>query len=240
MRRLQKFIGVPFLFGLFALYGCSTPAPLSETMIFPPHETQVDTALSLRGDMAMSLVFNFYDGIAYRYAQKNYVPSILETDKNAEIKYENFNKIGLGMSDTFMSSGNWAVGFALGYAMLGFDFTARLTGPYYLTAQFAVLDNGQIIIQRPILHTHDGGLTLGAYYRFDNYSLYKKASSGFDLIFWPLNYHSFRIHSVGLRSSIQFNGTLFPLYGFVSGGYSPEYKKVLFYLGFTVPLQKVK
>lgn len=182
MHRLKKFIGEAVLLGLLGLYGCSTPAPLSETIIFPPHETQVDSTLHYWGDEAASLAFNFYGGMAYRYAKANYVPSILKNSVDARIRYSNFNKIGLGFSSTYTNSTNWSFGYAIGYAMLGFDFTGRIKGPYYLTAQFSAFENGQIIIQRPIFHAKDGGITLGVYYRFDNYTIYKDPRSSADLI----------------------------------------------------------
>ncbi len=223
MSKMKRSVGGLVLLGSLGFYGCSTPAPLSETVIFPPHGTLVDASLSYQGEAALMPAFNFYSGKVFRYARRKYGNDEFTNE------YPNYQKFGLGLSDSFTHSDDWAVDFAVGYAMLSMDFTARMWGENYFTAQFAVMGGAQFIVQRPVLRTSDDGVTLGGYYRYDRY----------DTAIWGPD-HPFRISSAGIRSSIQFNGSIIPIYGFVESGYSPEFKDILFYIGLTVPAPKIK
>lgn len=216
---------------IFILTGCSTPAPLSETIIFSPHRVKSDTTGSYRGSFALIPAYNFDKNSVLRYGKQKYAPA-LGKSHGMNLEYYNYQKFGLGISDMFTHSDNWAVDWSIGYAILGFDFTTRIKGPYYLTAQTAVLGGDQLILQRPIFKMGSGGITLGPYYRFDSYYI---GSGGY-----AINLERFLINSVGLRSFFQFQSRYIPFYGYIESGYSPELKRVLFYVDFTTPILKFR
>ncbi|HKJ32105.1 MAG TPA: hypothetical protein VKA34_09770, partial [Balneolales bacterium] len=113
------------------------------------------------------------------------------------------------------------------------NFTARIKGPYYITAQLSLRGGGQLIFQRPVVKNQNGGVTFGAYYRYDSFAM--------DLpVGMVSNYHFFHINSIGIRSMVLSTGPFLSFYGFIATGYSPELKTPLFYADLTIPLMKMK
>lgn len=213
------------------LTGCSTPAPLSETIIFSPHHVKGDSSGAYRGRFALMPAYNFDKSSVLRYGKQKYA-STLEKSHGTHLEYYNYQKFGLGISGMFTHSDKWAMDWSIGYAMLGFDYTTHIKGPYYLTAQTALLGGDQLILQRPVFKLWSGGITLGPYYRFDSYYI---GSGGY-----IINLERFTINSVGLRSFFQFQSRYIPFYGYIESGYSPELKRVLFYVDFTTPILKFR
>ena len=232
MKRARSFVTLLLLLVIIVLSGCSTPAPLSESVIFRPHEVKSDTSKSDHGEIALLPAYFFYKSNVLDFAKRKYAASMLKEDSDVSLSYWNFNKVGLGISDTFIIDDGLSSGISVGYAMLGIDFTARIKDPYYVTGQLSAYGGGQLIVQRPVLKRQNGGITLGMYYRYDAFFI--------DYGFYTIKFKRFSINSFGFRSSIQFYDKDRMIYGFIQSGYSPEFKKILFYAGLTLPVSKIK
>lgn len=112
------------------------------------------------------------------------------------------------------------------------DGTLRIVDQYYVTVNRKFFGGTEVILQRRLLYKLKGGLSLGAFYRYDPLHLTDEGglySGG-----------AFSISWFGLRSVVQ---TPFPefragihLRGNFSGGYVPEFKTPLISFGISVVL----
>ncbi len=234
MKRSRAFFLLPFLMVIIILTGCSTPAPLSETLIFRPYEVKSDTNKTYHGEIALFPAYFFYKSSVLDFARRKYAGPMIKKDSDVSLSYWNFEKKGLGITDTFIEDDDLAFGFTIGYAVLGFDFTARIKDPYYVTGQVSAYGGGQLIVQRPVLKRRKGGITIGPYYRYDAFFI----EHGFG--FSAIEFKRFRINSFGLRSSLQFRDKDSMIYGYIQSGYSPELKRLLVYAGLTLPVSKIR
>ncbi len=234
MKRVRSFVTLLLLLVIIVLSGCSTPAPLSEAIIFRPNEIKSDTSKLYHGEIALLPAYFFYKSSVLDFARRKYAIPMIKKDFDVSLSYLNFEKKGLGIADTFIEDDGLAFGFTIGYAMLGFDFTARIKDPYYVTGQLSAYGGGQLIVQRPVLRRRKGGITIGPYYRYDAFYI----EHGFGIS--AIEFKPFRINSFGLRSSLQFRDKDRMIYGYFQSGYSPELKRMLFYAGLTLPVSKIR
>lgn len=232
MKRARSFYVLPLLLGIIVLSGCSTPAPLSESVIFRPYEAKDDSSKTYYGEIALMPAYFFYKSNVLDFAKRKYAASMLKEDSDVSLSYWNFKKAGLGISDTFIIDDGFSSGISVGYAMLSFDFTARIKDPYYVTGQLSAYGGGQLIVQRPVLKRRKGGITIGLYYRYDAFYIEHGA--------YAIEFKQFHINSCGLRSSLQFRDKDRMVYGYIQSGYSPELKRILIYASLTLPVSKIR
>lgn len=204
--------------------GCSTPLPLSESMMFqhaknPPSNVPRNT-VALTGGMNM-------DGaLIRRYIHVHHIGirdrDILDPARRAG-----------GLSVFLLKSKDLGINFAVGYKMLGLNTTFPLIGRNYVTLNAGALSGAEAIFQRPFLDKRFRrfglGISCGIYARYDTYYHWSGGIAG-TLV--PDGFSSY-----GFRTVIQLAGV--PeglLHGFYSIGYAPHLKHTLMFTGLAVRL----
>ena len=212
---------ITMILGIFFLVftGCSTPLPLSESIMFrhaknPPSNVPRNT-IALTGAMNT-------EGPLIRHNIHTH-----HSDVNDRDILDPARKAG-GISVMLINSNDMGVNFAIGYKMLGLNTTFPVVGKNYVTLNAGALSGVEAIFQRPFLDKRFGlGIACGIYARYDTYYHWSGGIAG-TLV--PDGFSSY-----GFRTVIQLAGV--PeglLHGFYSIGYSPHLKHTLMYIGLAV------
>ncbi len=204
--------------------GCSTPLPLSESLMFrhaknppsniPRNAVAITGAMNAEGPLIRQYIHNHHADIRDR--------DILDPARKAG-----------GLSVFLLRSKDLRINFATGYKILGLNTTFPLVGRNYVTLNAGALSGVEGIFQRPFLDKRlkrfGLGIAGGIYARYD---MFYHWSGGIAGLLVPDSFSSY-----GFRTVIQLAGV--PdglLHGFYSIGYAPHLKHTLMFMGLAVRL----
>lgn len=202
--------------------GCSTPMPLSESLMF--RQAKNPTSNVPKNTVALTGAMNMDGAFIRRYIHVHH------SDANDRDILDPARKAG-GISVLLINSNDLGINFSVGYKMLGLNTTFPLVGRNYLTLNAGALSGVEAIFQRPLLDkrfTRFGiGLAGGVYARYDTFYHWPGGITG---LLVPDGFSSY-----GFRTVIQLAGV--PdglLHGFYGIGYAPHLKHTLMFMGLAV------
>jgi len=158
------------------------------------------------------------------------------------VKHVTYNRNGIGISRTWVSSQlNSAISLAVGN-ILGADITTRLGGNFYITIAGTILGGSQFHLQKKLFNIKSSCLAMGVFYRRDSYYFKtekepKRADECCDdqVIFPDFFAYSdpVKMQSLGIRSVYtiheQKNRSIIKMS--LSYGYSNLFKHPVFFVG---------
>lgn len=217
-----------FLCVFTALSGCALPVPLSEGVMFesgtygeprrlpvPP----IHRAPTVRVSAGMGIAATFYPpsfgGLLAEHQGHEFGDS-----------QNGFYQISLPVPPQFgFGKTEWG-SVAVGFGLVGpyANGTLRLFGVQYLTLNtilFPNLAQGEVILQRRLLHGGNSGLSAGAFYR------YELQDGGLLLA----DDGPVRVHVLGARTAYAFHSDWLRLQGYTSLGYAPDFDVPVFGFG---------
>lgn len=213
------------LSAFLVLTGCALPVPLSEGMMFgdrtATHQGPL-TSLWPGGTQPLGGV-----GVAASF----YPPGFGET-----LARHQGHEYGSGQNRAYQVSlpapqfgfglpGRGAFAFSPGAGIVGMSLngTLLLIGEQFVTAQATLtpIIQGEVILQRRLLHASGSGLSAGAFYRYE--------LQDDDLVL--ADDGGVRMHVLGLRTAYAFHSYWLRLQGFTSLGYAPNFDVPVFGFG---------
>jgi len=167
---VHYFWGLTFLmawvFAGWLFSGCATQMPVSEGLVFTEKESPAKNASfgeQISGEMAAGYSYiipfeqladaaaNDFEDDSFDALDKTFLSTLLVP--SFFIAYR--DRVALG--STVSLPGFWQV-----------DGTVRFFGQYYFTLNRKILlKNTEVILQRRLLYKNNGGISLGAFYRYD-------------------------------------------------------------------------
>lgn len=226
---------LPFLLSSLIIYcqliGCATQMPASEGLVFADYKTESEDNtftehLWAQAGSGISYILPFNSLV--RAASNKYGDGSNKEFDNLFLTSFPFNpsfgvfyrdRIALGSSLPLTFLGLWQI-----------DATVRLFSDFYLTVSRQILrKNTQIILQRRILSSNGGGISLGLFYRYDPLDFNEPEFGDLFYISW-----------FGIRSLLQTPSTSkigFHLRGFLDAGYVPEFNTPMISVGVSVVLR---
>lgn len=241
---MRVFFLTVFCIAALCMEGCAIGVPLSESVMFHEPNTVVydeknnpHTPPSFKGGVMSTLSPTGKAADAFLLQKAASFP--VDTTRFRVIDYQGSGyKLSAGTAFTVFFEEKAALGFNIGFPVLGADFTAKIADRTYFTVNLALNGIGEAIVQHK-LFGGQSGMALGAFYRLEQYSGYE--------FFLPIPFPLFRLagasalaQSFGVRvmghiQEEQRHSAF--LHATVSAGYSPELQSPTVHLGIVLFLK---
>ncbi len=213
--RYQSYSTLAWFVGLMiACAGCNAlHVPQSEIMLFEQHKDPEESTQGLSVSSAMT-----------RTGFRQY--ALRQNPGAGRMWLLDRNLWSLSYKRGFSTKRVGAIGFAVGGAGIGVDWTYAFREKLYVTAMGNIHQNYALILQHPVVRHDSGGLGIGVYARSDRHGLTRCETAFLCYVDEPI-FH-FRVSSAGIRMAHYIDDEKGRLRSRLWLGYSPEIERVVF------------